>query len=106
MENPESFKIHAVAVSCREHMRNLLVVADCDDYCLKEFLPVRDVRHFKDRFEQWAGNLGALQHSESPKSLDHRLRDNPMIKNIVLSTIHELDVSVQAGATTEVPLLI
>ena len=100
----ESFNLYAVTMSCLENMRNLVAVADRVDCCVKEFLPVRDLRQFKDRFEQWAGNLGALQHTKSPKSLDHRLRDSPTIKNFVLSTLHELDVSVQAGATIEVPL--
>ena len=106
MENPNLSKLNAIAISCRKDIDDLLAVANRADCCVKEFLPVRDVRQYQDRFEQWAGNLGALQHSESPKSLDHRLRDSPMIKNFVLNTLHELDVSVQTGATIEVPLLV
>ena len=103
MEKPESSELHALTVSCDENMRSLLAVADRADCCVKELLPVRDVRQLEDRFKQWAENLGALQRFKSPQSLDHRLRDSPEIKNVVLSTLHELDVSVQAGATIEVP---
>ena len=64
---------------------------------MKDFLHVRDAQRMQDRYNQWAGNLGALQNFKSPLSLDHRLQDAPLIKGSILNTLTDHNTSIQTG---------
>ncbi|RYP19528.1 hypothetical protein DL767_009626 [Monosporascus sp. MG133] len=50
-----------------------------------------------ERFEQWSGNLGALQPPESPLSLQHRLRDSLSVRSAMLKTLHDLRDSIASA---------
>lgn len=97
MEDQESSKVGSIAIECQKKIETFLAAAKLEDCCVKDFLRVKDVQGMQDRFNQWAGNLGALQHFKSPLSLDHRLQDAPMIKDSILNTLTDLAASVQAG---------
>lgn len=97
MDNRQSFKVGPIAIECQRKIGDLLAVTKSEDCSVKEFLHVRDVERIQDRYNQWVDNLGALQHFESPLSLDYRLQDAPMIKTAILNTLTDLDSSLQAG---------
>lgn len=97
MDNQQSSKVGSIAIECQKKIEILLVITKLDDCSVKEFLHVRDFQRIQDRYNQWAGNLGALHHFESPLSLDHRLQDAPLIKNAILNTLTDLDSSLEAS---------
>ena len=74
-----------------------MAVVTGDGCCARDVLHHRDVEQMLDRFNQWAGNLGAYQSFASPKSLEYRLRDAPLIKDFILHGLADLSSSVQAG---------
>ncbi len=90
-------RIAAIAIKCRSSITDLLVAATDEHCCARDFLAPRDVEQIQDRFNQWAGNLGALQPFESPISLEHRLRDAPLVRESIINSLTDLDNSVQAG---------
>ena len=51
----------------------------------------------RGRLKVWASNLGALQPAASPKSLDHRLRDAPLMRKSVSTGLNRVLLSVQRG---------
>lgn len=55
------------------------------------------------RFRIWASNLGALQSSESMKSLDQRLRDAPLMRKSVASGLERLQGSAERGKSYTIP---
>lgn len=99
MKGRETRTIAAIAFDCRSSITNLLVAATSEECCVKDFLNSRDVQQMRDRFNQWAANLGALQPFGSPLSLDHRLRDAPRVEESILYTLADLHSSIQAGKT-------
>lgn len=90
-------KIEDIATECQKDIDRLLEAAINEESCVKEFLHGRDIQQLQERYDQWSSNLGALQHSESPLSLEHRLRDAPLVKESILNTLKDLHVSIQAG---------
>lgn len=99
MEEQENPKVETVTLDCQSNFTNLLVAATGEGCCAKGLLRSRDVQQMQDRFNQWAGNLGALQSSESPLSLEHRLRDAPLVRESILNSLKNLCVSIKAGKT-------
>ena len=99
MEERETRTFAAITLDCQSSIKNLLIAATSDECCVKNLLPSRDVQHMQDRFNQWAGTLGALQSFESPLSLEHRLRDAPWVKESILHSLSDLNGSIQAGKT-------
>lgn len=91
------FKITNTATECREAIAELLEAAISEDSRVKEFLHGRDVQQMQERYDQWAGNLGALQHFTSSLSLEHRIQDAPLVRESILNTLEHLLVSTQAG---------
>ena len=89
--------IPAVALDCQTNILNLLAAVTGDGCCATDVLQCRDVKQMQDRFNQWAGNLGALQSVASPKSLEYRLRDAPLIRDSILHNLGDLSTSIQAG---------
>ncbi len=90
-------RIAAIAINCRSSITDLLVAATDECCCARDILAPRDVEQIQDRFNQWAGNLGALQPFESPLSLEQRLRDAPLVRESIINSLSDLDSSVQAG---------
>lgn len=98
MSNQE---IRIIVEDCQTAIGTLLVAAKDDNSHVKGFVHERDVEEMQERFDQWAGNLGALQASELPLSLEYRLRNSPMVKNIILRTLTDLYDSLQAGRSPQ-----
>lgn len=89
--------LSTVATSCQKGIFDLLEAARSDDCCVKDILGVRNVEHIQERYDQWAGNLGALQHFRSPLSLVYRLRDSPLVRDSILGTLTDFLTSIQDG---------
>lgn len=97
MDHQDSPKVRSLAIEHQKKIDDLLVATKLEDCPVKEFLHVRDVQRVQDRYNQWASNLGALEHFESPLSLDHRLKNAPMVANAIFNTLTDLNFSTQAG---------
>lgn len=89
--------ISAITLDCQSGITNLLAAATGDGCCARDSLHPRDVERMQDRFNQWAGNLGALESPESPLSLKHRLQNAPLVGQSILSSLRDLHSSIQAG---------
>ena len=100
MERLETPRIEEIALGCQRTFTSLIAVASGEACRAIGFSNSRDVQQFQDRFNQWAGNLGALQPFESPLSLEHRLRNAPMVRDSILRILEDLHESVQAGKTS------
>jgi len=98
-------RIPEIAIDCQNAIANLLAAAKSEDCCVKDFLHGRDVQQMQERYDQWAGNLGALQPFESSLSLEHRLRDSPLVRNSILSTLLNLYASVKTGRNPSTPII-
>jgi hypothetical protein len=97
MEDRETPKVATIAMACQKGIVNLLAAAAIEDCCVRDFLHGRDVQQILERYNQWAGNLGALQHFKSSLSLEHRLRDAPLVRDSIVNTLTDLYESIQAG---------
>ena len=97
MEDQKTPTITSVAISCQKGITKLWAAVTTNDCCVRDFLHVREVQQMEDRYNQWAGNLGALQHFESTLSLEHRLRNAPLVRDSILNTLIDLCASIQAG---------
>lgn len=93
-------EIRNIANNCQTTIATLLDTTKDGDSHVKDLVNERDVEEMQERFDQWVGNLGALQASKSPLSLEHRLRNSPMVKNVILRTLADLYDSIQAGMNT------
>lgn len=97
MEEPVTPKIAAIALDCQLGITSLLAATTGEGYCARNCLHPRDAEQIQDRFNQWAGNLGALQSFSSPQSLEHRLRDAQLVRESILKSLTDLHMSIQAG---------
>lgn len=97
MESYMEADIAALALNCQGSFSTLLAAANSEDCCAPDLINNRDIHDMQDRFDQWAGNLGALQRRASLLSLEYRLRDAPSIKNSICKTITDLCISIQTG---------
>jgi len=97
METQNAPILWPAAVKCRDGFDTLVQAANLESSRVKSSLGERDAKEMQDRYLQWASNLGALQVSASPKSLDHRLRDAPIVANAILKTLTNLAASIQQG---------
>jgi hypothetical protein len=78
-------EISETARLCQHNFSSLISAAaasNVDD--LGETLNPPNVKQMQERFDQWAGNLGARQPATSPLSLEHRLRNSPVVRDAVL----------------------
>ncbi|CAM1501132.1 Fc.00g102940.m01.CDS01 [Cosmosporella sp. VM-42] len=66
---------------------------------VREYVSERDVIQTRERFDQWAGNLGALQPSRSRLSLEHRLCKTPLVRNAIMAKLEDFHESVQAATS-------
>ena len=64
---------------------------------MKDFLDGKDIKIIEERFDQWAGNLGALHKPTSPLSLEYRLRDAPLVRTSIINFLVDLHTSVRDG---------
>ncbi|KAB8252371.1 WD40-repeat-containing domain protein [Aspergillus flavus] len=86
------------ALTCKEDIAGLLATTGMEDSSrVTDLLREQDVIQIQERYDQWAGNLGALQPSSSALSLDHRLRDSSQVRKLVLSTLQDLHISIQTA---------
>ena len=97
MERLETSRIEQITLDCESKFTSLIAAASGEECRAMDFLHSRDVQQLQDRFNQWAGNLGALQPFESPLSLEHRLRNAPMIRESILNILTDLHISIEAG---------
>lgn len=51
-----------------------------------------------ERYQLWAGNLGALFQASDPRSLEHRLQHTPSVRQRVLELLNELIALLQHRA--------
>lgn len=89
--------VDEIAIDCQKDIAVLLAATISEDSRVKDFLRGRDIQQMQERYDQWAGNLGALQQLGSPLSLEYRLRDAPLIRESILNTLENLHISMQAG---------
>jgi hypothetical protein len=54
----------------------------------------------RGRLRVWASNIGALQPASSPKSLDQRLRDAPLMKKSIHSGLQRVLIYAKRGWLT------
>ncbi|RYP05472.1 hypothetical protein DL765_009836 [Monosporascus sp. GIB2] len=96
MDHP-SHSIRDVAKACQESLSRLLEAVQDETCPVRNTLRDSDVERMLERFEQWSGNLGALQPSESSLSLQHRLRDSLAVRSAMLKTLHDLRDSIASA---------
>lgn len=101
----EDTRIAEIANECQKGIARLLEAAISEDSCVKGVLHGRDIQQIQERYDQWAGNLGALWHYGSSLSLEHRLRDAPLISESILGILENLHVSTQAGKRPQARLI-
>lgn len=92
MERPH---INALSHRCKEGFAALL--AAVTQQHSEDLVDSRDVARLQERFDQWAGNLGALQQPSSPLSLEHRLRDAVLVSHYISDVLKSLCDSLHAG---------
>ncbi|KAL1880027.1 hypothetical protein Daus18300_001390 [Diaporthe australafricana] len=57
----------------------------------------REVENIQERFDQWAGNLGAFHLPQSRLSLEYRLRHNPQVRKLIEGLLDDLFSSVKSA---------
>lgn len=97
MNDQEVPRLATIAIDCQEGIANLVKAMNTNSYGMNDLFSVREAKKIQDRYNQWAGNLGALQDFKSPLSLVHRLRDAPVVRDSILSTLTDLLVSIHGG---------
>ena len=97
MEEQATSNLSAITGKCQVGIKKLLEATTNEENGLDDLVHARDVQQMQDRFNQWAGNLGALQPSESALSLEYRLREAPLIRQSMMSSLDDLCWSIQAG---------
>ena len=94
-------EIHEISLSCGSEIEDLLRAVGDSNFNWSDDISVRDVEQTRDRFFQWASNLGAFHKPESRLSLGQRLRDNPVVKDTVLKLLENLRESISGGKSCE-----
>lgn len=87
-----------LSTNCQTALRNLM--AAVKDPFSPNLVDLRESESLLERFDQWAGNLGAFQASESPLSLDHRLRNNSQVRDVILKLL--VDLVTSTGDATDI----
>lgn len=87
MEQPT---IRILASKCQREFAALISASS-------ELVARREVSLLHERFEQWAGNLGAFQDPESHLSLEYRLRDAASVSRRIFDILKNLFDSLHAG---------
>ncbi|KAH7136277.1 hypothetical protein EDB81DRAFT_693283 [Dactylonectria macrodidyma] len=86
--------IDSLALSCNVLLESLVGTAQAPEETQPEQGLPADLCHLLEdelgRFRVWAANLGAFQDSKSPRSLDYRLRDGPVMRSSVVSGLKRL----------------
>ncbi|KAI3543764.1 regulator of conidiation-1 [Colletotrichum filicis] len=94
MAGPE---ISQAARRCHDSLSSLAQEFETSRNTWEHELTERDFAQLLERFEQWAGNLGALRQPSSKLSLDHRLRDSPTVRASIFSMLEDLNESAKMG---------
>lgn len=82
----ETIKVRSIA--CQEAL--LAFVAGVESQPRSIIVDLREVENDQQRFDQWAGNLGAFQDPESRLSLEYRLRNSPLIRDAIMQLLADL----------------
>ncbi|KXH45135.1 WD domain-containing protein [Colletotrichum simmondsii] len=90
MAGPE---ISQAARRCYDSLSSLAQEFETSRHTWEHELTERDFAQLFERFEQWAGNLGALRQPSYKLSLDHRLRDSPTVRASIFSMLEDLNES-------------
>ncbi|KAI3556961.1 regulator of conidiation-1 [Colletotrichum abscissum] len=90
MAGPE---ISQAARRCHDSLSSLAQEFETSRNTWEHELTERDFAQLLERFEQWAGNLGALRQPSSKLSLDHRLRDSLTVRASIFSMLEDLNES-------------
>lgn len=105
IENAESsLTINQLCVSCLKLYGELfeeLTNISVDDGRRNNFDSISSLKVVQDersRYRAWATNIAALHKSRLHTSLDHRLKDSPETRNLVLKVLGESLESLQSGA--------
>ncbi|KAK7422980.1 hypothetical protein QQX98_001270 [Neonectria punicea] len=93
--------IEFLALDCNSQLQSLLDMVQTSENEPDQASPA-DLRQLLEdelgRFRVWAANLGAFQDPKSPRSLDYRLRDGPVMRSNVVSGLERLkDSSIRVG---------
>lgn len=84
----ETENIRVRSIACQEALIALLAGAKTQPRSV--IVDLREVENYHERFDQWAGNLGAFHVPESRLSLEYRLRNNPIIRDAILRLLADL----------------
>jgi hypothetical protein len=80
------------------NLRRAVIEIHCDDTIHEQDRFHQSVLQDNlDRFNLWAGGLGALHSPSDPRSLEHRLRKAPQVKTRVNDLLAELSRSLREG---------
>ena len=93
-------EIPQVAQSCDTILSELVNATKSTDNGEIFGISQRDVQQIQERYQQWAGNIGALQPSGSTRSLAYRLRTDSSVRIAVWKMIRDLQSSAQIGTIT------
>ncbi|KAI8635427.1 hypothetical protein F5Y19DRAFT_11343 [Xylariaceae sp. FL1651] len=96
----DSQDIAVITKDCQIDIARFLAAVKKNDSSAKVAVHQRDIEQISERYDQWAGNLGAFQSSKSPLSLEHRLRNSPVVKDAILKML--LDFRASARVATEI----
>ena len=86
-----------IAINCQSSVSSFLDAIKLQHHSVRDFVSERDVKHIQERYDQWAGNLGALQPAQSRMSLEHRLCNSLVVREAILEKLENLNSSLQAG---------
>lgn len=92
MDN-ETIKVRSIA--CQEAL--LAFVTGAESQPRSAIVDLREVENHQQRFDQWAGNLGAFHDPESRLSLEYRLRNTPLIRDAILHLLADLHDSARSA---------
>lgn len=83
------------SIACKESLVALAAGAQSQDRA--SIVDIREAENHQERFDQWAGNLGAFHDPESKLSLEHRLRNSPIIRDAILRLLVDLRDSARSA---------
>ena len=106
MEPLAGYPIVDAVRACLRSLNTLVAsVKECQVESYATQMPGNKIQNHRDRFKIWAGGLGALQHGRA--SLDHRLKESPVMRSAVLTLLEQLqEVSSRSMSPIPVSLLL
>lgn len=81
-------------VACQ---KELLSFVTATKYSASDLVEHREVENIQERFDQWAGNLGAFHLPQSRLSLEYRLRNNLQVRKLIERLLDDLFISINSA---------